>query len=339
MTGTTDSAIAVQPGALLATAPAATPIEQLSAALAPHGLWLPICPLTPGLRLADLVRHNAGGRYRLAHGPIGRYLRAATIAAGATGDLTKDRFGEGQACSAPPPPLTLGGPTIKRSTGLGLHRAIAGGAIDLGAPAELTFSLRPLPPARSALLLGCAGLAAACDLAAGLLRRGLALSALALAEDADGGGSLLADLAGSAAVVERQRAELVAAAQLAGAAAAPADAAAWARWEALARAQLDAPLALELTLPRAALPAYIDAARAAAARYGRDITCWGDAGVGALYLRLAGEPDAAGERCLAALAALARAGGGDLSTELGRSIQTVFPSPLPRRSERGGAGG
>ncbi|MBX0327142.1 FAD-binding protein, partial [Oscillochloris sp. ZM17-4] len=296
--------IAVQPGALMATAPAGATIEQMSAALAGHGLWLPICPLTPGLRLADLVAHNAGGRRRLAHGPIGRYLRAATL-------------GDG---------LRLGGPTIKRSTGLGLHRAIAGGAIDLGQPRDLTLSLRPLPAARAALSLRCADLGAACRLAAGLLRRGLALSALALAEGESGAGLLLAELEGAPAVVERQAAELIAAARAAGAAAAPADESAWARWESLAAAQLAAQLAVELTLPRAALPAAIAAARATARRHGRGLAIWGDAGVGALCLRLAGPPDAAGQRCLAELVGLGRAAGGDLSTELGRGVRAHFPA-------------
>ncbi|MEI7772937.1 MAG: FAD-binding oxidoreductase, partial [Chloroflexales bacterium] len=139
--------IVVQPGALMATAPAEMTVEQLNMALAEHGLWLPVSPLTPGLRLADLVAHNAGGRRRLAHGPIGRYLRAATL------DVESDPRGEGH---APPATLALGGPTIKRATGLGLHRAIAGGALGLGRLRELTLSLRPLPAAHACLALRCA---------------------------------------------------------------------------------------------------------------------------------------------------------------------------------------
>jgi glycolate oxidase subunit GlcD len=307
--------IAVQPGALLTTAPADATVEQLHAALAAHGLWLPVCPLTPGLRLAELVAHNAGGRRRLAYGPIGRYVRAAAL------DVRRDVFGEGLSLSVP---LLVGGPTIKRSTGLGLHRAIAGGALDLGTARELTFSLRPLPAARASMTLCCADLSAACRLADALLHRGLALSALAMAEDNAGTGLLLAELEGAPTVVERQAAALAGAARVAGAAAEPADPDAWGRWEALAAAQLAATHAVELTLPRAAMPAFITAARAIARRHGLAPTIWGDAGVGALCLRLDGPPDADGPRCLEELRGLARAVGGDLSTELGRNMRARF---------------
>ncbi|NTV63755.1 MAG: FAD-binding protein, partial [Oscillochloris sp.] len=118
--------------------------------------------------------------------------------------------------------------------------------------------------------------------------------------------------------VARQTADLHATAQAAGAVPTVAHASAWARWEALAASQRTADLALELTLPRAALPAYIAAAHASARRHGRSLALWGDAGLGALYLQLDGPADPAGRRCLAILASLAQAVGGDLSSELGR---------------------
>ncbi|NTV66046.1 MAG: FAD-binding oxidoreductase, partial [Oscillochloris sp.] len=147
----------VQPGALMAHAPASLTAAQLNATLAPYGLWLPICPLVANRTLADLVTDNSGGRYRLAHGPIGRYLRAASLESG----------------------VTLGGPTIKRATGYGLHRAIAGDGPSFGAPHAFTFSLHPLPAARSYTLLHCANPLATCQLAESLLQRGVALRALA----------------------------------------------------------------------------------------------------------------------------------------------------------------
>lgn len=298
------AAFDIQPGALLVTAPADAGLEQLNAALAPYGLCLPIFPLLPGLSLADLVARNAGGRRRLRHGPIGRYLRAALI-----GD-----------------DLRVGGPTLKRSTGYGLNRAIAGGGVELGPLRELTLSLRPLPAARAAALITCTSAAEACRLATNLLGRALQLSALALAEE-HGAGLLLAELEGAPAVVERQLAALIGFAEAAGSSAAPAGPEAWGRWEALAAAHTatDAPT-LDLTLPRAALPEFIARATTLLRRYGLGLALWGDAGVGALHLRpldpsggaLAARAAAEAAQALAVLRALAQAAGGDLSTEMGQ---------------------
>ncbi|MGQ9925341.1 MAG: FAD-binding oxidoreductase [Chloroflexaceae bacterium] len=290
--------LALQPGALLATAPATTPIEEFNAALAPHGLCLPIFPLTPGISLSGLVARNAGGRRALRYGPIGRYLRAATLEAGAA------------------EPLVVGGPTIKRATGYGLHRALAGGALDLGALRELTFSLRPLPAAREARLLRCADLPAACRLAARLLAEGLALSALAVAGAGDAG-LLLAELEGQPPVLARQ---MVLIERLAAAAAAQsvAEPAPWTRWERLTAAGVD----LALSLPRAALPAFVETARTLARRYRTMLALWGDAGVGRLCLRVtAGHPGEVAQ-LVALLRAYAADAGGVPTTEEG-------PSPVP----------
>jgi len=302
MTPTATVAFDIQPGALLATAPAEATAEQLNAALAPSRLCLPIFPLAPGHTLAELVRDNAGGRRRLRHGPVGRYLRAAVV-------------GDG---------LRLGGPTLKRSTGYGLNRALAGGGVELGLAREFVFSLRPLPAARAAALLACPSLADACRLAAALLARGLQLSALALA--AEGGlGLLLAEVEGAPAVVERQLDSLLEQARAAGARAEPAAESAWRRWEAFAEAHRAAGPRLDLTLPRAALPGFIERAQGLARRYGFALDLWGDAGVGAVHLRPrapAGAPltpRAAAEaaQALAVLRAAALEAGGAVSTELG----------------------
>jgi glycolate oxidase subunit GlcD len=324
---TTDilGAIEVQPGALLATAPAEATAEQLNAALAPHRLCLPVFPLAPGATLAELVARNAGGRRALRYGPVGRHLRAAAI--------ESPESGPGGAI------FVAGGPTIKRATGYGLNRAIAGGDLGLGAPRELTFSLRPLPEARAATLLRCRDLGAACALGAGLLAAGLALSALAVAEDAGGAGLLLAELEGAAAVVARQGPELARLAAEAGVAPL-AEAEPWLRWERLA-AEHEAAGALvaSLTLPRAALPAFVARARAAAARYGAALRVWGDAGVGTLHLAVAAEGrEAEAAQLLAVLGALAAEYGGRRSTELGGAAPAPLPAvrpPAPAHAEPG----
>lgn len=334
-TTATPGAIAIQPGALLATAPAETTVEQLNEALAPHGLCLPVFPLLPGSTLAELVAHNAGGRRALRYGPIGRHLRAALIDEQGSEPLTK-----ASSFIAHPSSFLIGGPTIKRATGFGLNRALAGGDLGLGAPRELTFSLRPLPPARETLLLRCAGFGAACALAARLLAAGFALSALAVAEDDAGAGLLLAELEGVAPVVERQRAALLPAAEAAGAALLAGNDEMWVLWERLAVAHTAAgDLAVSLTLPRAALPAFAGRARAAADRYGVALRIWGDAGIGVLHLSaFPGARVAEAAQLLAVLRALAVGAGGCLSTELGGAwaapvrlpaLRTPEPRPAP----------
>jgi glycolate oxidase subunit GlcD len=111
---------------------------------------------------------------------------------------------------------------------------------------------------------------------------------------------------------------------------------AWARWERLAADHQAAGPALDLTLPRAALPAYSAQARAVAGRYHLELTLWGDAGVGALYLRpAAGAAAGEAEQCLAVLYELARSAGGGHTTELGRHIRPRWdadtaPQPMVR---------
>lgn len=289
----------IQPGALLATAPAAATVEQLNAALAPHGLCLPIFPLRPGLSLAELAAANAGGRRRLRHGPIGRYLRAALV-------------GDG---------LRVGGPTLKRATGYGLNRAIAGGGVDLGPIREITVNLRPLPPARACARIRCPDPAAAFALAQALIVANLELSALAFAAS-----TLLAEIEGPPAILERQLAEVLRLAHGAGALADPVGESAWHVWEELA-ASHHAPgaLTLDVTLPRRALADLNQQAQGVAARYGIALHSWGDAGVGALHLRatdlqgapLAGTAAAEAAQALAVIGQLARAAGGDVSLEEG----------------------
>ncbi len=289
-------AIRVESGALLVTAPAATPVAELNAALAPYALCLPIFPLRYGLSLADLVACNSGGRRRLRHGLIGRYLRAALLD-----------------CPAGPP-LLLGGPTLKWATGYGLQRALAGGALQLGTLRELSLSLRPLPAARQPFLLQTPSPAAACTLAAQLAAAGLALSALAFAENAEGAGLLLAELESLPPVVARQALQLADITAAAGATRLN-EPEPWVRWQALAAAHTAPGVAgLDLCLPRAALPALVEHVAGLARRYSLPCTLWGEAGVGNLYLTCAGPPDER-HQFLAIIEQLAHAVGGAPSTE------------------------
>lgn len=308
--------IVVQPGALLVTAAAAVTAVELNAALQPYGLGLPIDPLTPGLTLADLAARNAGGRRRLRYGTLARYLRAATVEGGD---------------AAPGALLTLGGPTLKRATGYGLNRALAGGWRLTGTLRDLTLSLRPLPPARQALLFVCRDLPAACRLAATLLAEGLALSALAVADDhwtmasavlttppPDGWVALLlAELEGTEAVVDRQAERLRALARQAGACPLAPHPDPWSGWERhAAQHGVVCPL-LDISLSRAVLPDFITQARAIAGRYRLELLIWGDAGVGALHLSFAGGQASEAQQVAALVYDLARRMGGALATEMG----------------------
>ena len=315
--------IDIRPGALLATAPAQMPVSELNAALAEHGLYLPIEPLLPDLSLAALIAHNAGGRRRLRYGTIARYLRAATVKTVDEGRWTVPLLSSTAPLIDQRPPstaprllsLTLGGPTLKRATGYGLNRALAGGGFEPGGPlGEVTLSLRPLPAARRALSLRYADLPAAAKAAARLAPSGLGLIALAVREEG-GAALLLAELEGHPLVVERQAAELI---ELAAAEACVELADPWAAWEELA-AHWAGPdgLRLSLTLPRTSLASFIAQAQAIAARYLIDLPIWGDLGVGTLHLGLHGRAEGELTQARAVISALAHGLGGALSTELG----------------------
>jgi glycolate oxidase subunit GlcD len=328
------SAVLVQPSTLLATAAAATTIETLNKTLLPYGLCLPIDALTPGLTLADLIARNAGGRRRLRYGTSARYVRAATLITDDASRMTSiEQARIGDRCTQ----LTVGGPTLKRATGYGLNRALVGGGQSFWMPnlhitlETVTLSLRPLPPARRALLFRCADLLAACRLARDLLSVGLALSALAVrAQDLVIGmeepcaAFLLVELEGMAVVVERQAAHVNVLATTVGAGSVEQNVRTahqselWSEWERLAA---DWPkrfhCTLDLTLPRAALPDVIGHARRIAQRYRIALAVWGDLGVGALHLGFS--KGAAGElqQAAALIYDRARRMGGAFSTEMG----------------------
>jgi glycolate oxidase subunit GlcD len=252
--------VTIEAAALLAHLPAALPISSLNQALAAHGLCLPIFPLRRDVSVGDLLATNSGGRLRLRYGPIGRYIRAATTVDG----------------------LQLGGPTLKRATGYGLQRALAGSAIDLGPLDRLTVSLRPLPTARRVMTVSgplSLLLAAAHD----LLNARLAVAALAYRPQL-----LLIELIEHSEVLLRQTAEITTIMRRHGLSTTAADDSAWQPFEALAAAHSAAPAArrLDLTLPRRLLPTMLTALAAAAATHNITIAPWGDVGLGSLHLQL-----------------------------------------------------
>ncbi|WP_322510973.1 FAD-binding oxidoreductase [Chloroflexus sp.] len=300
----TSQPFTINPGALLASAPATATAAALNDALALYGLCLPIVPLRTGVTLAELVACNSGGRYRLHSGPIGRYVRAAMI----------EQHVE---------VLTIGGPTLKRATGYNLNRALAGQGVQLGAVRELTFNLRPLPAATSLQLIE-GPVEQLLALAAELVSAGLALRALAFAAT----GLLLVELAGLPAVIDRQAQEVATAAARYRLSLTAAPSAGWQHWEGLAQqhAALPPDQRLDLTLPRRALPAFVAACRAAT-----EAPIWGDAGVGSLHVGPL--PD---RRLVASLKAQAAALGGQPCFEFGPPPTPAFPALAPPSSVTAG---
>jgi glycolate oxidase subunit GlcD len=287
------STVVIQPGALLAEAPADLSIDAVNRELAAYRLCLPIAPLLPERSLRDLVATNAGGRRRLLHGTVVRYLRGAVFT-----------------------DFAVGGPTLKRATGYGLQRTLIGGALlDLAQLQRLTFNVRPLPAARQPSLWRCESPAALVRFAQKLRGSGLALAALACAYD-DDGLLLLVELEGAAAVVTRQQHSV--GEHAAGAVQLPA-AQPWQLWEELAWKRQQA-AAIDLTLPQRQIARFWQDARRIAARYRIAIHCWGDLGVGALTLHC-DTASHAGEAAQALIlcAEAARSYGGSVNSEFGAS--------------------
>lgn len=327
----------IHPGALLATVEASTTTEELNEYLLPYRLWLPIVPLRRGLTLAELMQHNAGGRYRLRHGPIATWLRGATLRFAPTEPGASSTI------------LATGGPTLKRATGYRLPQSLVGQPWrGPGTIATVTLRLRPVPPARRVLLLECRSLHQACQLALSLLGAGVAPTALAFmarsrtSQDIPPAPLLLVGLEGPAAVVEHQATQAETLAVQAGASpvtqcndldsqAGAFVGECWRTWEETAERwnheslHSDALRAgtLDLTLPRAALVDVAEQAGTLAARYGLCFSLWGDVGVGTLHLRLERETATShptpGEiqQATALIVALARRAGGAWSTERG----------------------
>ncbi len=326
------ASIEVQPAALLVQTSASTTIEALNTALQSYRLCLPIVPLQQGQTLAELVRRNAGGRRHLAYGTIARYIRAASL----------------QPADGTGPPLRVGGPTLKRATGYNLQRVVVGDRHHYlpgsGRLLDLTLNVQPLPAARCELLIVCAGLAAACRLAAQMIQTGAALSALAVMDETcvatvrhspvpsplpAGVALLLAELEGIPSVLERQAQQLATLCQEAHTPIlhsnqydpAHPHQSHWAAWELLAAQPADDPAAtLAVNLPRLALPSFIEQTYALARRYGRGIAIQGDAGVGRLHLHIESMPSSTmpnGEaaQARAVLTHIARQMGGVLSTD------------------------
>ena len=303
---TTSTGFTINAGALLASAPATATATAFNEALAAYGLCLPVAPLHTDATLAELVACNSGGRYRLSSGPIGRYVRAATLET--TGGL-----------------LHVGGPTLKRATGYNLHRALAGQGVRLGDLRELTFNLRPLP-AMTTLHIVAGPLERLLMLAAELMAANLELRALAF----DAGGLLLIALAGLPEVVTRQSQQVLAMADRRQLTVTRDPANGWQHWEELARRHcaLPADQRLDGTLPRSKLAEGIAACR----QIGDAATIiWGDLGVGSVHV--APLPDT---RRYATLKAQLATLGAQPCYEFGPPPQPAYPTLTPRKHQTHG---
>ncbi|NJP05667.1 MAG: FAD-binding protein [Chloroflexaceae bacterium] len=326
--------ITVQPEALLVEVAAQVTLEQLNSHLFTYGLWLPIVPLQSGLTLAQLVARNAGGRYQLRYGTITRYLRALMV-------------------NVDEQTIQLGGPTLKRATGYGLHRALVGhtplpGLKSINWPDQLeavTLNIRPRPAAQRTIWLMFADWLRASQVAHHLTSSGLNLAALAVQSHAGTPAHpasvlMLAELHGDPAVVERQQQQLVALASRNGDDTAQPIAAsqrlsAWRRWSLLADTwSIDQPGTCSVSLPREAVTDFVTAASQIAHRYHGALDIWGDLGCGLLHVQLLQHTrqllhPAEMQQAMRLIWSLARSVGGASSTETGTSeVDHALRQPL-----------
>ncbi len=319
----------VQPGALLVTAAASVTVDALNEHLRPFGLCLPIYPLVPGLTLAEAVAANAGGRRELRYGTIVRYLRAATCVVGHTGALVSDEQQPSMVdsvCSAlvclpatlldrasMPVRIECGGPTLKRATGYGLHRALVGNGLIHAKLERVTCNLRPLPSLRRAFLLECASMAVACQLADQVLATGVACTALAFLDQPAAAVRVLIELEGTHATLDRQVQYLQPMIAALTTGSWQESHSAWELWAVLLHNPSST--TLSMNLPRLALPGISAQAHVIQRRYGLDGLLWGDVGTGQFHWRLTGGHAGEMRQAAGLLYAAARQRGGTLCSE------------------------
>ena len=127
---------AVEPGDLTITVEAGATLAEVQAALAPHGLFLPIdAPYPDRATIGGILAVNAFGASRLGYGTARDWLIGLTVV-DAAGRLTKG-----------------GGKVVKNVTGYDLPKLHLGALGTLGILAEATFKVAPLPEAERTVLV------------------------------------------------------------------------------------------------------------------------------------------------------------------------------------------
>jgi len=143
---------------------AGTPFQELQAALAEHGQWLPLDP--PGVReatIGGLIAANRNGPRRLLWGSIRDQLIGIRVAL-PTGEVIK-----------------AGGKVVKNVAGYDLTKLFIGSLGSAGIITEATFKISPRPGDGLTIRISVPGLAAAADLTRAVMRSFLLPSAIEVA--------------------------------------------------------------------------------------------------------------------------------------------------------------
>jgi glycolate oxidase FAD binding subunit len=227
-----------------------------------------------------------------------------------------------------------GGKVVKNVAGYDLGKLFAGSAGALGLITEATFRLHPLPAARAYVTAEYVAVSVACDAVAAAANSPLVSSAVELVRSTPGGPILVGVmLEGSADGVQARSMRM---ADLLGKAEVAVEPPDW--WPGAPRAG-DGETLIRASFWVSALSRVLDAAEAAAARFGVTPAVEGSAGAGVLYLRIG---NGAGARVVAGFVnalreALARDQRGAVTGQ--RGAVTVLAAPAAVRAELGARGG
>lgn len=202
-----DQLVGHEPGDLTVTCQAGLTLGALQGHLAQAGQMAPFDPSLPeAATIGGVLALAADGPARSTYGGPRDFTIGMKVVTG-DGRITK-----------------AGGRVVKNVAGYDLCKLYIGSLGTLGVIVEATFKLMPRPRAEQSLALGLNGAAEACALARDAHRRGLALRAALLLNNAGAAGPhprgpyvLALDLAGSPAAVERSGRDVAALAREAGA--------------------------------------------------------------------------------------------------------------------------
>ncbi len=236
-----DRIVAHEPADMTVTVEPGVRLVELQRRLGEHGQFLPLDPACGGAAtVGGVLAANAGGPLRHAFGTARDWLIGLRVVH-ADGSASKS-----------------GGRVVKNVAGYDMHKLHVGAHGTLGVIVEATFKLAPLPVMRRTVAWSCASSSVACMIALAAWDVGLALHRLEVlspdAASAVAGASawtLLAELAGGAAAVERSERDLGAiAARHDASPMATTDDAVWQRWR-------DAFQPQELSLGATVLPSQV----------------------------------------------------------------------------------
>ncbi|MEX1022262.1 MAG: FAD-binding oxidoreductase [Dehalococcoidia bacterium] len=292
------------PDDLTVTVEAGMSLRALQDELAEHGQYLPVDPAPDDhVTVGGLLATARSGAWR-GHLPGARDLVLGIEAVLPSGDRIKS-----------------GGRVVKNVTGYDLHRMHTGALGAFGVIVEASFKVAPRPAATATLAASEGHLDAACALARRAWDAALPVRAITVLTsetarrlDVSSAPTVIVELAGSRAAVERSTADL--------AAIGPFTDASPAAWPHLRRLQGDPhATVLRAGVPPSALTAMLDATR------GLDVLAWANVASGAVVMH-GRDLDAAAVR---GLRAAAEARGGFLQVE-------GAPAALRREVDPGGPG-